>query len=175
MRSLVLVGLLGFVTLAHADAARDALEEVSRCAAIADAAERLKCYDAAAPRVKGALSAAPAPVAKEKGILDWFGFSRQPEKTQKAEDFGKPAPPPAPERVDSVGASVIELARTARGKAIWILHNGQVWRQIDSDTTEVEFPPAGTTMKVTIETGFLGSYNLSIAGINGIVKVNRLK
>ena len=37
-------------------AARDALEEIAKCAEIADSAERLKCYDAAAPRVKNALT-----------------------------------------------------------------------------------------------------------------------
>jgi hypothetical protein len=30
-------------------------------------------------------------------------------------------------------------------------------------------------MKVTIETGFLGSYNLTIEDRNGLVKVSRLK
>jgi hypothetical protein len=36
-------------------------------------------------------------------------------------------------------------------------------------------PPAGTTMKVTIEVGFLGSYNLTIAGRNPLIKVSRLQ
>ena len=30
-------------------------------------------------------------------------------------------------------------------------------------------------MKVTIETGFLNSYNLTIQGQGGLIKVNRLK
>jgi hypothetical protein len=36
-------------------------------------------------------------------------------------------------------------------------------------------PPAGKTMRVTIEVGALGSYNLMIEGRNGIVKVRRLQ
>ncbi len=174
MRKLLLVSLLAFVVgPAHADAARDALEEVAKCAAVADSTERLKCYDAAAPRIKGALATpAPAPQAQDKGsILDWFGFSK-PKPPQKTEDFGKPAPP---EEVTEMTSKVVELAKTARGKAIFILDNGQVWRQLEGDTTEVAYPPTGTTMKVTIETGFLGSYNLNIEGINGLVKVRRMK
>ena len=30
-------------------------------------------------------------------------------------------------------------------------------------------------MKVTVETGWLGSYNLTIEGRNGLIKVTRLK
>jgi len=175
MRIIALVSLLAFVTgPAYADVTRDALEEIAKCAEIADSAERLKCYDAAAPRVKNALTP-PAPQAKDKGsLLDWFGFSRQ-KPVQKAEEFGKPAPPPGPEEITEITATVRELAKTARGRAIFILDNGQVWRQLDADSTDVPYPPAGTTMKVTIETGFLGSYNLTIAGKMGLIKVSRLK
>jgi hypothetical protein len=176
MRIILLVSLLAFATgPAYADATRDALEEIAKCAVVADSAERLKCYDAAAPRVKNALTA-PAPQAKDKGsLLDWFGFSRSPKPAQKAEEFGKPAPPPGPEEITEITAIVLELAKTARGRAIFILDNGQVWRQLDADSTDLPYPPAGTTMKATIETGFLGSYNLTIAGRNGLIKVFRMK
>ncbi len=70
---------------------------------------------------------------------------------------------------------VLEFAKTARGKAVFILENGQVWRQLDSDTTTVLDPERGTKMSVRIERGALGSYNLTIDGRNILVKVNRLK
>ena len=159
---------------AHADAARDALADVVKCADIQDPAKRLACFDAATDRAKGAL-AAPAPAAaKEKSFLEWFGF-RPSAPVVKAEDFGKPAPEPGPSEVSGIAANVLEFAKTVRGKAVFILENGMVWRQIDGDSSEV-FPPApGTTMKVTIETGFLGSYNLTIEGRKILVKVTRLK
>jgi hypothetical protein len=54
----------------RADPARDALAEVARCADIADAAERLKCFDAAMARVKmRSLARARAPTS----LLEWFG------------------------------------------------------------------------------------------------------
>src|SRR6267143_4774409 len=133
---------------AHADRAGDALSEFARCAGIALPAERLKCFDTA---VQG-LANPPA----------------------KAEGFGKP-PPPRPDEVTQIGATVLELAKTARGRAVFILDNGQTWRQIDGDDTDVREPPPGKTMKVTIATGIFNSYNLTIEGRNGLIKVRRLK
>jgi hypothetical protein len=167
------------VGTARGDDARDALGAFVKCADIADPAKRLECFDAATARGKAAL-AAPAPPAqvaqppKEKSLLDWFGFSRSAPVT-KPEDFGKPAPEPGPNEVTQISDGVLEFAKTARGKALFILENGQVWRQIDGDSTDVWAPPPGTKMRVTIETGAMSSYNLTIDGRKAMIKVNRLK
>lgn len=164
---------------AYADATRDALAELAKCADIADSTLRLKCFDDAMPRAKSALAApapAPAPAAEapSKSFLEWFGFSRPPAPATKPEEFGKPPPEPAGE-LNEITSNVIEFAKTARGKAVFILENGQVWRQLDADGTVVTDPPPGKTMKVTVERGFLGSYNLTIDGRNGLIKVTRLR
>ena len=175
MPTLVLLFISIFLaTPAHADTARDALAEIAKCADIADSSERLKCFDAAVPRAKSAL-AEPAPQAKDKGgILEWFGFSR-PQKPQKPEDFGKQAQP-EPEEITGISATVIEFAKTPRnGKAVFILDNGQVWRQLDADIAQVRDPSTDEPMKVRIEIGAIGSYNLMIEGRNGFIKVRRLK
>jgi hypothetical protein len=176
-RALTVALLCAAAAAVHADPARDALQAVAKCAEITDSAARLACYDAAAPTVKSALGA-PAPQAKEreKSLLDWFGLSKPERPATKPEEFGKP-PPAAkePEEITQITASVVELAKTARGKALFVLDNGQVWRQLDADGTEVAFPEPGKTLKVTIEIGFLGSYNLNVEGRNGLIKVTRLK
>src|ERR1700730_14563577 len=174
MPALVLLFILIFLAApAQADSTRDALSEIAKCADIADSAERLKCFDAAVPRAKSALSE-PVPQAKEKGgILEWFGFSR-PQRGTKPEDFGKTRQP-EPEELAGVSAGVIELAYTVRGKAVFILDNSQVWKQIDPDSTQVRDPSPNERMRVRIEEGALGSYNLMIEGRTGIVKVTRLK
>jgi hypothetical protein len=136
------------VGLAHADATTDALDQVSRCAAIADAAERLKCFDRAAPAAKEAQVPKPA-------------------------DFGKPVarvPEPA-----QIAATVRELSRTVRGRVLFVLDNGQVWRQLDADDTAVLEPPPGQALKVTIQHGLLDSYNLVIEGRNSLIKVRRVE
>jgi len=159
---------------ALADATRDALAELAKCADIVDSGERLKCFDAAVPRARSALAApAPAPEAPSKSLLEWFGFSRPPPPVTKPEEFGKA--PPEPAELSEISSVVIEYAKTLRGKALFVLDNGQVWRQLDSDGTVVLDPPQGKTMKVLIERGFLGSYNLTIEGRNGLIKVTRLK
>jgi hypothetical protein len=167
------------VGTARGDDARDALGAFVKCADIADPVKRLECFDAATARGKAALAAPvpPAQVAqppKEKSLLDWFGFSTSPPVT-KPEDFGKAAPPPAANEVTQISDGVLEFAKTARGKAIFILDNGQVWRQIDGDSTDVRAPAPGAKMRVMIEIGAFSSYNLTIDGRNGLIKVNRLK
>jgi hypothetical protein len=180
MRILIAAAILVLaVGQVHADPARDALANVVKCAEIPDASKRLACFDAATAGAKAALAtpapaAAAAPPAKEKNIIDWFGFPRSAPVT-KPEDFGKAAPEPGPNEITEVSSNVLEFAKTARGKALFVLENGQVWRQIDGDSTDVYAPAGGETMKVTIDTGMFGSYNLVIGGRKGLIKVTRLK
>ena len=176
MRTLLFLLILLIVAgQARADVARDALTEIAKCADIGDAAERLKCFDAAVPRAKSALAAPPQQEPKT-GLWEWFGFARPQNAPTKAEDFGKPAPAPAPgEEITALRAAVVEFARNPRGKSVFILDNGQVWRQLDGDSTVLPDPAPQTTMKVTIEPGFMGSYNLTIEGRTGLIKVSRLK
>ena len=134
--------------LASADSTSDALSEISRCAAVAEAPDRLKCFDNAAPRAKEALR-------------------------PRAEDFGKP--PARPPEVTHVATTVRGLSKTVRGRAVFVLDNGQTWQQIDGDDTRVLEPPSGTTMAVTIARGLFGSYQLSIEGRNGFVRVRRVE
>ena len=173
---LFLVFVLSVAGPARADVTRDVLTEITKCADIVDATERLKCFDAAVPRAKSALAVPAEQAPAKRGILDWFGFGRPQKSATKPEDFGKPAPSPPPgEGLTEITAAVVEFARTPRDKSVFILDNGQVWRQLDADSTVVFDPAPGTTMKVTIEQGALGSYNLTIEGRRSFIKVSRLK
>jgi hypothetical protein len=132
---------------ACADATRDALADIARCSAIGEPAERLRCFDRASPRAKEAL-------------------------IPKAEDFGKP--PPRPPEVTQVASTVREFSRTARGRVLFVLDNGQTWRQLEGDDAQILEPPPGTILKVTIVRGAFGSYNLAIEGRNGLIRVRRI-
>ena len=173
---LITLSLLECVPLVvHADTTKETLSEIVRCSGIADSGERLKCFDAAASRAKGALAEHEA--KEKRGFLDWFGFSRPRKPVTTPEQFGKPQPPvPVPGgEINQITSTVIEFALTPRGKALFVLENGQVWRQLDADDTRVLEPDPGRPMKVTIEIGFLESYNLLIEGRRGLIKVRRLK
>ena len=87
--------------------------------------------------------------------------------------FGKP-PAPAPQ-VEKITATVREILRSARGQAIFVLDNGQTWRQLDGDDAHDMEPRPSKTMKVTIERGAFGSYNLLIDGRNGLSRVQRIQ
>ncbi len=168
------IRVLAFISIfvagaAHAQPAADASAEIAKCAGIADSAARLKCFDAAAQRANGA---AAQQTRDAPGKVDGFGLS--PPPVTRVEDFGKPPPPP---EITEITATVVELARTLRGRSIFILDNGQVWRQLDGDDADVQEPQPGKTMKVAIEMGVpvLGNYNLTIEGRNGLVRVRRVK
>ena len=170
IRVLAFISIFVVAGAARADAAGDASAEIAKCAGISDPAARLKCFDAAAPRANGAPAAQPAGEAPRR---DGFGFSA-PEPVTKVEDFGKP---PLPPEITQITATVLELARTLRGRSIFILDNGQVWRQLDGDDADVQEPQPGKAMKVAIEVGvpLLGNYNLTIEGRNGLIRVRRVK
>ncbi|MCE9523061.1 MAG: hypothetical protein K8S25_11605 [Alphaproteobacteria bacterium] len=186
MRIFWLLSAIVLISLpAQADTARDTLAAVAKCTDIAAATERLQCFDAAAAGAKTALAAQPQPIQQaaaqtgqppaeeeEGGVLSWFGLSRPVKKT---EDFGKPPVPTGPKEISEISASVLEFAKNPYGRSLFVLDNGQVWKQTDGDTFEVKDPAAGETMKVTIETAFMGSYTLKVVGRTGIVKVRRVK
>jgi hypothetical protein len=168
IRALAFISAIILITpAAHAG---DEQSEIAKCAGIADSAARLKCFDAAAPRANGA---AEQPAREAQGRAEGFGFSA-PEPVTREEDFGKPPPPP---EITHITATVIELARTLRGRSIFVLDNGQVWRQLDGDDADVQDPRPGKPMKVAIETGvpLLGNYNLTIEGRAGLIRVRRVK
>jgi hypothetical protein len=157
MRRLFVLACLSFIQMMDAPpAGADAPSEFAKCAGMVNATERLKCYDAAADR-------------------QGFGLPPPPrDPVTKPEGFGKP-PPAREAEVKEISATVAEFSRTPRGRAIFVLDNGQVWRQIDGDTAEVRDPAAGRAMRVMIESGALGSYNLVIEGRTGSIKVRRLR
>ena len=176
----VLLGVAVLSGTAWADSRSEVLQEVAKCADIAGAAERLKCFDAAVPHAQAALAAPVPPPAQSAqaegdsgGVLGWFGFERPVTKT---EDFGKPPPKVEdPKEITTLAAAVTQFARTPSQRALFVLDNGQVWRQVDGDITEVSDPGDGEQMKITIEKAFFGSYALKIVGHNGLIKVRRLK
>jgi hypothetical protein len=175
MRLIVTCFLACIALLVYADTPKDVLSDMVRCADVADPGERLKCFDAAVPRAKNAL-AEEKKATESKGFLDWFGFGRPREPVTKPEQFGKPAPVLPGGEINQITATVIEFGYTPRGKAIFILDNGHVWRQIDGDDVRVLEPDPGRPMKVTIEIGrVMENYLLTIEGRNAPVRVRRIK
>jgi len=169
--------------VAAAGPARDAMTAVAKCTEIAGTAERLQCFDAAAAGVRTVLTSADEAARKQEeeggGVLAWFGFTQDGPPVTKTEDFGiapaRNTRPDAPKEITEISASVQEVAKTPLGKSIFILDNGQIWRQLDGDQTEVHHRSSSGPMNIRIEKAFMGSYSLYIEGSKKMVKVRRLK
>jgi len=185
----LLAGSVALVAPAQADSTRqDVVEQIAKCSDIATAIERLDCYDTAARAAKTVVSMEPEVTQppsrqasattesqddEEGGLLSWFGLS---QPTTKPEDFGKPPPAQSrPKEVTEISANVLEMAKNVYGRAVFVLDNGQVWKQVDGDQGRVDEPKRGETMRVTIEKALFGSYALKVEGRRGIVKVRRLR
>jgi hypothetical protein len=188
MRAVVWAGMVIVcgAGVAAASPARDAMTAVAKCTEIAGIDERLQCFDAAAASVRAVLADADrkAEINRKQeeesgGVLSWFGFSSDGPPVTKPEDFGiSPANntrPDAPKEITEISAQVIEFAKTPLGKSIFILDNGQVWRQLDSDQADVYRRSSEGPMQVRIEKAAMGSYSLFIDGTKRMIKVRRLK
>jgi len=146
------MALLGNCGALQAAEARD----TERCRALNDDAERLRCYDTLFPRTSApsAQSAPrdqpPQPPAQTsgQGSLDsngMFGLTGAQERAAAGTKI-----------VERISASVTELRHERDGRFVVYLDNGQVWRQIETDTWSA--PRQGE--RITIRRAAFGSYLL---------------
>ncbi|MEI9997353.1 MAG: hypothetical protein WDM91_22350 [Rhizomicrobium sp.] len=132
--------------------------------------------------------AAPPAVADNRPWYDpgrIFGVNPNEQTTPQqfgSENLAPPAPPPGtpataqntpPPPLESITAGLSDYSFNAHEKFIVILDDGQIWQQIESDGGKAHFKSGRNV--VTIERGFMGSYNLTINKLPAIYKVKRLK
>ena len=120
---------------------------LAQCAAMADAAPRLACYDALA-RPAAAPAAPPAPG-----------------------DFGLPKHRTAEER-PRVTARIAGPFKEWEPGTLFKLDNGQVWRAVGEDRGY--YPNIPDDAEVTITQSFFGGYTLEITAIRRKIKVKRI-
>lgn len=170
---MMVVALAAF--LAAPASADDAVSGLRACRALTDQTARLACFDrlaaqydvptpvtqaappAAPSAAPGVAQSAPQPAAK---AVPEFGGER----------LARPDDTPRPE--ESMTAVVAKASLNAIGHFTIALDNGQIWRQLDSDTANARFRGSD---RVKITKGFLDSYSLAIEGQWGTYKVKRIK
>lgn len=201
----ILLLLLASMLLANSvaiGADDDSATAFMKCARIASDAQRLSCYDRLATElielgVSGAtddsaqrvVSEAPTPAAAPSA-----SSSEAPAASPEGSASAK-----TPAVVSGGGAAAVatneqgfglERVEDARGKDIksiqsryvgeftgwdgdttFPLENGQVWQQIESGRMSWK----ATNPVITIKRGFMGSYMLSVDGVNKKVRVKRIK
>jgi hypothetical protein len=162
MRLAALIGLLATVSVAAASAQErvappEALADVYACAATADDAARLACYDAAVGRLR---------TAEQEGRV--VAVDREQVATLERESFGFSLPSldsllprranaAAPEAIERVELIIARIVRRADGRHHIVMANGQTWAQIE--------PQSASNLEVgdtiTIRRATLGSFMLS--------------
>lgn len=164
---------------AWAQSAPSLSDALQTCAGMPDDTARLRCFDkivpksedaapapepAAVPAPVPAASQAPAPPTVPAAAAGTFGSEQLPAET-KADEAREE------ERLTAV---VTNVAYDYARHFTVTLDNGQVWKQLTSDSDKARFPGQGTTT-VTIARGIFGSYNLTIGKGSRIYKVRRIK
>ncbi len=165
MPSRLFTGLMAVIALAGAAGAAPSLElPLGLCAAKSDAGARLACYDAIAAQLKaGEISTAAAPPTAAKPV--------SPEAQFGADFIAKDDSKQADE-IDAISSPLKSFAYTQNGRAIVTLENGQVWRQIDGDSSKFR---AKEGEVVKIARAIFSSYSMTVSSHPGIIKVRRLK
>jgi hypothetical protein len=138
-----------------------AMQSVLACKAIADAAQRLACFDAAVDAM-----------AKAEQSGDLVTIDREQRRAVRRQAFGLTLPSLAmfdkgekPEEANRIAVTVARASRDAAGKWVVVLDDGAVWRQIDDEPLE---PPPRSGQKAVIRRAALGSYMLRIDGQSSI-------
>jgi hypothetical protein len=131
--------------------------QVLACRGMVPDTARLACFDRMAATVTSRVSPAPRPsrpaAPAVKDALDpqrTFGLSHAAIVAREASAAGVRAEEPS-----HIAARVVRIVHAPDRGAIFDLDNGQVWKQLDPDGTDV-FAKAGDS--VDISRGLLGSY-----------------
>ena len=186
--------LLPGVAAAGPDPRQELIDGMAKCAAVADNTARLACYDALNPTLHAAQAAPPPPAAvappaqQADNGRPWYDvFGVTPSRQTTPQTFGSeglqaPPPPPGtppserpPEALDSITATVTDYSFNPYGRFVVFLDNGQIWKQIESDSGGVKarFDKGGKNT-IVISRGLIGSYNANIND-GPTYKVTRVK
>jgi hypothetical protein len=173
MRNYVIPALIAMLGITDALAQDSLPSQLAGCLQINGMLQRLACYDRVAHAVAPAPRSVPAqrPVASAAPVMvappplptapSGLGSERLP-RTASA----------APKRAQELLAGVTGIAYDARGRFTITLDNGQVWRQLEGDTSVLSGSRIST---VRISRGALGSYDLNVVGRNASYRVSRLQ
>lgn len=141
--------------------AQDSLVNAVRaCKKIEKPSSRLSCFDL---------------LLSDTGVEPDISTKQYSEDNFGARDIKKRARAEEASKQQTLTSGLVELSRTRSDKYVFILENGQIWKQAQSDTGKLFIPKKLDNVKVIIKRGFLGSHLLKIEGKKRSIKVNRLR
>lgn len=169
----LLAGLLGPVALPAS--AQTLQSQLSNCLAIPGVLQRLACYDGVAKGAGIAPAAhaiAPPPASTRAAMAAPVAVA----PVAAGQSFGseKLVHPPADQaKPNQIAADISAITFNPFGKFTVTLANGQVWRQLDSDSDTIK--PQRSLHNVRISRALMGSYDLRFGDSSRIYKVTRVR
>ncbi|MEZ0472331.1 hypothetical protein [Luteimonas salinilitoris] len=163
----LLRAVAGVVLIAGAAIAVSAAEPAEGshpCAAVADSAERLACYDVAFPPATGASTTAAANESERDAAQQEFGLSRTQLRARAPEGQRDAA-------LDRIEATLANVIHRSSGGRVVTLDNGQVW--LLPEVTSRGHLEKGD--RVTIRRAALGTYLLVPPGRRGALRARRIQ
>ncbi len=173
------VASAGFAAATAPAQAYDIAAALLECRAVAKDKKRLKCFDAVAAGLEGAAPSASRSAEAGQSrpeVVETPALS--PEESFGKEDLPKTKEQRQKEKKEKLRtliATAIEIAKNRRGKYVVILDNGQVWRQLDADSASLLLPPDDEEIRVKITRRMFGAHMLNIVGDNRSIRVERIK
>ena len=153
--------------------------ELVRCAQIAGAETRLRCFEALATRAQANLEAATTVAVSPVGNESSTEPQRSPAKpvqtaaapADREDRFGLAAQRIETDESKALRSRHVGEFRGWSGDTLFRLENGQLWQQASPG----RFFKVVQQPVITIERGALGSYWLSVEGANSRVRVKRIE
>lgn len=172
-----------------------AVESAIACRTVEGAQERLACFDRAAEGLAGAKGETARQVAaakedRKRNERDSFGLTgaviakgdAEPDSESEVDskEFGVEDVPELrrareEDRVNEVAAQAVSIQYVRGGRVTLELDNGQVWRQLDSDSTYLPGAKKDRTYSVTLKRAAMGSYRARIEELDKSIRVRRVK
>ncbi|WP_395644481.1 hypothetical protein [Terricaulis sp.] len=169
LASLCFFAIAGAASAQEQQAQPQVLSQVYACAEIQDQAQRLACYDSAVGRLQQAQRSGDL-VAVDRGQAETiqregFGFSLPslPRLFGNAQDGEL-------QQVEEIASEVTRVSRRGDGTATITLANGQVWQQIDHESSR-SLRDGG---HVTIRRATLGSFLMHVDAGGPALRVRRV-
>lgn len=179
MEVLKAAGLGLTVSLAGAAVADDLSGELQRCAQLENAEVRLACYDALAsisasrPQPQPATSASEATTPRNTPSPPAQSVAGQAPQQESGPSLAQRVfgMLPGGGEVREIESRVVGEIRNLREGTRFELENGQVWQQVERTNRNYR----ATNPRVEIREGFMNSYRMRLEGLNGRIRVRRVK